>query len=343
MVTKILINPKTKTAYGVEYENAGLFYQVKARKEVIISAGSINSAQLLMLSGIGPEAHLKNLSIPVLKDAPVGENLMDHTATAGIIFTIDKPYTYVLNLKALADYFDHYTGLVSTAGASEVILYSDFEHFKGTTERYQPEVELTFQGSSFAQFQGIAQAYGMPEKLIHEMYEKIRHSSAFMSLPMVLKPKSRGKILLRDANYLSEPLIYPNYYDDPYDLETAVKGIQLAVNISKEPALRAVGAQLYNVSLPACAHFEFASYDYFECYAKELTFTFYHSCGTCKMGSEEDESAVVDPRLRVKGFKGLRVVDSSVIPIIPRGHTNFPVMMIAEKTADLIKEDFLSI
>lgn len=118
------------------------------------------------------------------------------------------------------------------------------------------------------------------------------------------------------------------------------KGIRLATSLENTPAMRKINARLYRVPLPGCQQHEFDSDAYWACHARHLTFTIYHHVGTCKMGPDQDPEAVVDTRLRVRGIRGLRVADSSILPMVPSGHTNSPVYMLAEKAADMIKEDW---
>lgn len=161
-----------------------------------------------------------------------------------------------------------------------------------------------------------------------------------MLFPMLLRPKSHGRIVLRNANYRSKPMIFPNYFEHQEDMDVVVRGIKLFLNITQKPALQALGTRLHDIPIPKCAPLGFGTDKYWECMARHFTFTIYHHTGTCKMGLESDKTAVVDPRLRVYGVKGLRVIDASIIPQIPAAHTNAPTYMIAEKGADMIKQDW---
>jgi choline dehydrogenase len=123
-------------------------------------------------------------------------------------------------------------------------------------------------------------------------------------------------------------------------LETLLKGVKKAVELSETNAFKKFGSKLHDIPVPGCQSFVFNSDEYWRCAIKHLTFSIYHVSGTCKMGPVSDQEAVVDPRLRVHGINGLRVIDASIIPLIPTAHTNAPTIMIAEKGADLIKEDW---
>lgn len=121
-----------------------------------------------------------------------------------------------------------------------------------------------------------------------------------------------------------------------------VPGAKIAINISETKAYKQFGSRLHRIPLPNCRNIEFASDKYWECHIRTMSFTVYHPVGTCKMGPSWDRDAVVDPRLRVYGVTGLRVIDASIMPTIPSGNTNAPVIMVGEKGADLIKQDWLS-
>lgn len=342
MVKKILIDPQTKQTYGVEFVRNRRTYTVKARKEVIISAGSINSPQLLMLSGIGPKKHLTSVGIPVLKNLKVGFNLMDHIATGGLTFTINKPYTIkrdkVLTMESLSEFLNNQNGPITIPGGCEVILFSDLKN-PNNPDGY-PDMELLITAGSVASDPILYKDFGIKNELFNEVYEPISRAESFMILPMLLRPKSKGRLLLRDNNYRTQPMIFPNYFADEDDLITMVEGIKLAINLTRQNSMLEIGTKLNARPLPQCKHLPMLSDEYWACMARHITLTIYHISGTCKMGPVSDKRAVVDPRLRVYGIKGLRVADASIMPEVPAAHTNAPVFMIAEKAADLIKEDW---
>lgn len=343
MVTKILIDPETKQTYGVEFVNNNKMYSVRAKKEVIISGGAINSPQLLMLSGIGPKKQLTKMGIPVISNLKVGHNLMDHIALGGLTFIVDKNIQSlrtekIITTENLKLYFNEHKGPMAIPGGCEVLVFQDLDNPQDK-DGY-PSIELLFQGGSIVSDPVLRKDFGITDEIFNQVYKPIENEETFMVFPMLMRPKSKGRLMLKSASYKHKPYIFPNYFDDQKDVDTIVQGVRLILNITSQPALKKIGARLHNVPIPQCAHFTFASNEYFECMARHFTFTIYHQSGTCKMGPSSDKKAVVDPRLRVYGVKGLRVVDASVMPEIPAGHTNAPTFMIAEKGADMIKEDW---
>nr|KAF7431584.1 hypothetical protein H0235_004508 [Vespula pensylvanica] len=141
-------------------------------------------------------------------------------------------------------------------------------------------------------------------------------------------------------NPLIHPDIIPNYFSHKEDMDVLIDGIQIALSVSNTSALQRFGSKPYSVKLPGCQKFSFATNEYWECAIRKFTFTMYRPVGTCKMRPRNDSTAVVDPKLRVYGVKGLRVTDASIMPTIVNGNTNAPVIMIGEKASDIIKEDW---
>lgn len=342
MVTKILVDKGTKRAQGVQIYKNGKYINVHARKEVIVSAGAINSPQLLMLSGIGPRDHLQDLNIDTLANLKVGYNLMDHTATA-LTININKTSMFLDRVGSPANilnYVQNRKGPITSIGACEAVSF--FNHNYPNAEDGWPTVEL-FQAGGPLYGDGIQKDnFNLKPSFFEDLYGDAFRASqdAFQIWPMILRPKSRGRISLRSTNPFKHPIIDPNYFSHPEDIKVGVMGIRKALELLKQPALRRLNAKLQKHYVPGCAHFRLYSDEYFECFTRHLTLTIYHYSGTCKMGPASDPDAVVDERLRVYGIKSLRVVDASIMPEIPAGHTNGPTMMIAEKAADMIKNDW---
>ena len=242
-VEKIMIHPRTKDAYGVRFSKDNKKYAVFASKEVILSAGAIQSPQLLMLSGVGPKKHLMEHGIQVIHDSPgVGENLQDHVASGGLSFLVTNPINAndslsiivpkLMQVESIRDFaFDH-RGPLYAMPACEVMAFINTK-YQDPKEDW-PDIQLfmaSFADSSDGGMFG-KRASGISDDYYAEVYEQILFKDAFMILPLLMRPQSRGKILLKDKSSHSHPLIYPNYYAHPRDVEIMVSlSISHIVNI----------------------------------------------------------------------------------------------------------------
>ena len=345
-VIRILINPFTMRAYGVMFVRNGVRQIVLARREVILSAGAINSPQLLMLSGIGPREHLAKFGIHALKNLKVGENLQDHVGLGGMTFLINKPLAIVQErfqtIPVTAQYLIHERGPMTTLGGLEGLAFvnTKFANISGT----YPDIQFHFAPASVNSDAGVQvrKILGLTDQVYNAVYRPIANHDSWTLLPLLLRPRSRGWVRLRSSNPFHYPVINANYFDDPFDIATLVEGIKLAVKMSESRAFRQFGSRIHRAPIPGCRKYPFGSDAYWDCAARSISMTIYHPAGTCKMGPEWDPDAVVDPRLRVYGVKGLRVIDASIMPTIVSGNTNAPTIMIGEKGADLVKEDWLN-
>ncbi|KAK3932082.1 Glucose dehydrogenase [FAD, quinone] [Frankliniella fusca] len=172
------------------------------------------------------------------------------------------------------------------------------------------------------------------------MFGDVEGRDAFTVNPVLLRPRSRGRVRLRSANPFHWPLLHANYYQDELDLRVMVEGIKLGVELGETAGYRRWGARLHPRAVPGCEQHPFRSDAYWGCAARTLSTNLHHQAGTCRMGpaAERSRGAVVDAQLRVHGVHRLRVVDASVMPTIISGHPAGVVYMIAEKAADMIKE-----
>ncbi|CAG9104640.1 unnamed protein product [Plutella xylostella] len=309
LVEKVLID-EHKQAYGVKFVKNNYQRIIKARREVILSAGAIQTPQLLMLSGIGDAEHLKELGIyPVANLPGVGQNLQDHVAMGGHSFLFENPYTngtdYCFNLRSafslgtLIDFAVHKKGNLYTMMEAEAMAFVNTK-YQDASEDY-PDIQLFIAPTADNMDGGLfgKRANGLTDETYAELYEDILYESSFSIVPLLLRPKSRGYLKLRDANPYSPPRIYPNYYSHPDDVKVMIEGARIVQAIVDQPALKAIKSRPNPSRNPGCEHHELMSAEHLECQARHHTLTIYHPVGTCAMGPASDPGAVVDPRLRV--------------------------------------------
>ena len=358
--TKILINPTTKKAYGVKLLLNGVLQDVLATKEVILSAGAIDSPQILMLSGVGPQEQLTKFSIPTIMNLKVGDRLQDHVAMKLTITTnglgtkkISLPNTPLpltssvdgfglkksdlYTSKVMGDYAFGKTGPLTVPGAVEAVLFLDT---KDNLDYGWPNIEILQSVIGSLSFdERIYKAENMKPEVVAALYGSLRDGDSAMFLPTVLRPKSSGTIKLKSMNFLDRPAIDPNYFSDFSDIDTMVGAVRRVQMLLETHAFKDINAGLLSTLVPGCETHEYDTDDYWICHMRHITGTFNHYCGTAKMGPASDSGAVVDERFKVYGISSLRVIDASAIPEITAGHLNSVVLMMAEKGSDLIKED----
>ncbi|KAJ3620554.1 hypothetical protein MTP99_004493 [Tenebrio molitor] len=346
-VTKVLIDPKTRRAYGVEFVKNGHKHVVLARKEVILSAGALNTPQLLMLSGVGPAAHLQDKRIKVIHDSPgVGQNLQDHIAVGGLAFLIDHPVSLVINrlvnLNTALRYAIKEDGPLTSSIGLEVVGFIPTKYTNKSDDWPDMEFMATSTSASADGGTQVKKAHGLSDEFYNEVFSEINYKDTFGIFPMMLRPKSRGEIKLRSNNPFDYPLLYHGYLTDPHDVWVLREGVKAAIAYGETQALKKFGSRFYAKPLPNCKHLPPLTDEYWDCAVRQYTLSIYHYSCTAKMGPATDPYAVVDPQLRVYGVAGLRVIDASIMPKITNGNLNAPVIMIGEKGADLVKYYWLT-
>ncbi|XP_015112870.1 glucose dehydrogenase [FAD, quinone] [Diachasma alloeum] len=339
LVTKVLIDSK-KSAYGVKVVIKNVSYKILATKEVILSAGTIATPKLLMLSGIGPREHLEELGIDVIKDAKVGYNLYEHVGFLGLTFLVNQSVSLmeknILTKEQMWRYALDRSGPLSVPGGAEALAFLQTKY--ATDAR--PDVELLFVGGSLPSDNDIAvrKGLGITDELYNTVYKPIENMDVWSIWPICQAPRSHGRIKLKSTNPLVPPSLEANLLADPYDIEIILEGIKKAIEISQSEPFQRYGSRLHDIPIPGCCKLPFASDDYWRCAIRHLPSLMDHEIGTAKMGPTYDPSAVVDPELRVYGIQRLRVVDASIMPTMPVGHINAGIYMIGEKAADMIKQ-----
>lgn len=313
LATQILFQGKQAT--GVVYNQHVEEHKAQAHREIIVCAGTIQSPQLLQLSGVGEAQFLKGHGITVLHHLPgTGQNLQDHLQVR-VIHRCTKPITTNDDIKSVfrkirmgLKYILFRSGPLSI-GINQA----------GAFVRTRPEV-----ATPDIQFHFAALSADMPGAPLHDF-------SGFTSSVCQLRPESRGTVMIKSRDPFEPPAMRPNYLSAEIDRETVVVGLTTARNIAAAPALKAYIVDEYRPGRDVQSNEALLEF------ARNTGVTIFHPSGTCKMGS--DSAAVVDDRLRVHGVGGLRVVDCSIMPTLVSGNTHGPVVMIAEKAADMILED----
>ncbi|XP_031636385.1 glucose dehydrogenase [FAD, quinone] [Contarinia nasturtii] len=350
-VQKILIDPITRNAYGVQFQRENKLFEVHSTKETILCAGAIQSPQLLMLSGIGPASHLNDIGINVIHDSPgVGENLQDHIAMGGVVYLIQNPFSVdtlsfvvpkMANAISIRNFVFNQDGPLYAMGAAETMGFFNTKYQDPNVD--WPDVQLFFAAYSDVTDGGLfsQRGSGISYEYYSQVFEHVVYKDSIMIIPLLMRPESRGRILLKSDDPMEYPIIHANYFDSPHDINVLIEGSKFGYEITKTSIFRALNATLNPAVIPNCSGLVYLSDDFWRCMARHYTQTIYHPSGTCKMGPSSDPLAVVDPRLRVHGIHNLRVIDTSIMPYIVTGNTNAPTIAIAEKGADMIKEDHL--
>ncbi|XP_068624003.1 glucose dehydrogenase [FAD, quinone]-like [Battus philenor] len=336
-VIKILIKPDSLRAYGVKYLRNGVFKRAFAKKEIIISAGALNSPKLLLLSGVGPKEHLKSLGIPVYKDLKVGHNLQDHATTDAFLMKLSNKTSTSINSKQVLSevlkYYKQKNGLLAATGPLQITAFIRTKY--ADNDETVPDIQFHFDGRHMKDF------YSDPTTYLASNVLPLAYYDSINVRPILLLPKSRGYLTLNKTNpVFGQPLIFPNFFTDKRDVDTLVAALRYAIKLENTKSFKKNQVSFIRVPVKACERYKWGSYDYFVCLLTRYTATIFHPSGTCKMGPKDDNNAVVDNKLRVYGIKKLRVADASIMPNIVRGNTNAPVIMIGEKLSDMIKESW---
>ena len=304
-----------RRATGVEYLVGGEARTARTSGEVLVAGGAFNSPQLLQLSGLGPAELLRSHNIPVIADLPgVGDHLNDHYY-ARLLLRCKEPITlndavrdWRQGAKAVLDYALHRRGYFATPAISA-----------GCFVRALPSSETPDVQCSIALYS------------IHNLGDWLDAFSGFTITTTLLRPESRGHVRIKSADPRQAPAIHPNYLATQKDRDTLVAGVKVLRRMAAAPALNRYVAEEVDPGL-SCA-----SDDDILDFIRKRGSTVYHPVSTCRMG--QDPKAVVDERLRVRGFAGLRVIDASIMPAVVSGNTNAATIMIAEKGADMVLAD----
>ncbi len=309
--TRIMLNGTRAT--GVEYVQNGATVRAEAARDVIVSAGTFNTPQILMLSGIGPAAHLREFGIDVVADLPVGKNLQDHLG-AYMTYTRKQPGSFHREMR-----FDRMAVSMLRAyffgtGPGTVVPGGLHAFIKTRPELSVPDIEFMFRGTS-----------GAP----HLWFPLLRPAflDGFGIRPTLLHPDSRGELLLGSADPLAHPRIVYRFFTAPNDLPTLRQGFKLAREVAFNKAMDPYRDEEVGPGL------QVKTDDEIDAWLKKVVITAHHPCGTCAIAPD----GVLDSDLKVRGIEGLRVCDASAMPDLVSAHINACVLMMAEKGADLIR------
>jgi choline dehydrogenase len=313
LATKLLFVGKRCT--GVAFRQNGVDRRQLAAREVILCGGAVNSPHVLQISGIGPAAHLLSIGVPVLQDLPgVGANLNDH-----YVVRVSHRVTGAITINQLARGLRLAREVGRWAmvgnGALTFGVTSAMVFCRSREGLASPDLQLLFTPASYAQ----------------GVFRQLEREPGMTVAVCPVRPESRGTIMAQSPDPFRYPAIRPNYLSAPSDLRVLIAGINHTRRIFAQPAMARYSLR---ETVPGP---DVTTDEQFDEFARQAGTNVFHPVGTCKMGT--DPMAVVDPRLRVHGIAGLRVIDASIMPAVTTGNTNAPTIMIGEKGAAMIRDD----
>jgi choline dehydrogenase len=315
LVNRVLI--KNKKAIGIEYTQNGQVYKAMASGEVILSAGSIGSPQILQLSGIAAGDMLKSKGIEVVHDLEgVGKNLQDHLQVR-MIYKCKRPVS--INDMVRNPFKKAMIGLEFIFNRSGILTIGAGQ--AGGFVKIMPGAD-----KPDMQFHFMTMSADKPGQGLHKF-------SAFTSTVCQLRPESRGHIEIKSSDPAEKPGLYPNYLSEEMDCNFFVEALKFGRNVAAQPSLQTYISEEFEPGINVQTDEELLAH------TRKKATTVFHPVGTCKMAPESDRGSVVDERLRVRGIEQLRVIDASIMPTLTSGNTNAPAIMIGEQGADFIKAD----
>lgn len=345
-VTKITTQfSRDRRIDGVQVQIGGKEITVKAKKEVILTTGAINTAKLLMLSGFGPKNELKKIDVPLLVDLPVGQNLQDQVSTL-IFVGIDKgaksagkdpdtaegAYSYVMHRKGefTQTNVNDLIGLINTedaeATAPNLIIYHYF------FDANDPNLETFLHGHRFH------------DAIKRSLRKQNRDERLVLFMPTLIKPKSRGRLVLESNHPFKQPVITGNYLSDGDDRQTLLSGVKYVLSlIETEPFVKR-DAHFLEVDMPSCRNYKYCNVPYLECVVKTMSIPRSETIGTAQMGELKSscDCRVTDEFLLIDGIRHLRIVDGSVVREHLTGNLDGTVGMMAENAAEQIKKCWIN-
>lgn len=324
---KVLIDGNR--AYGVKVVTKEGIIDVYAEKEVIVSAGAIDTPKLLMLSGIGPFEELNGLNIDTIVDLPVGKNMQDHKL-ALVMLTGRGLETSFHNLQSLEE-----------LDAIPVPIQTGF--FNVDYGNSQPQLQIFNAHIAAGAFpllmHGCKTVLSLDDRFCYSLALPNVQREVDITMVVLMHPKSRGFVTLRSKDPDDNPIIHLGYFRDKHDEIVLAKGVKYITRLINTSHFRKVNGKVVRFDVKGCEGIKWGTDKYWRCYVRNAGTTIFHPVGTCAMGKD----GVVDERLRVHGVESLRVVDASIMPRIPSANTNAPTMMIGERASDLIKSDHFNL
>ncbi|XP_041978954.1 glucose dehydrogenase [FAD, quinone]-like [Aricia agestis] len=317
-------------------------FDVFAKREVILSAGAIGTPHILMLSGVGPRRHLERFNITVRSDLPVGENMSDHVVALAMVL-VDHDSRSMSDITMLIDkslqmaqWMVTRSGPLATVGLGDVTAFFnskcyDFERKKLHNRSADCEIPTVQTVFSYMDKGAVELLGGVVDRIIpykpdvrRQLFEANARSGVMAASPVLLRPASRGRVRLASADPAAPPEILSDFLRERQDAAELGRALRVVQDLVDTPAFAGRGARLLRLRFPGCVR------DYWDCYVRHMTLASHHAVGTAALG------AVVDDRLRVRGVRGLRVADASVLPLLPRGNTAAAVVAVGERLADFL-------
>ncbi|XP_017028923.1 glucose dehydrogenase [FAD, quinone] [Drosophila kikkawai] len=332
---------------SVTFEKDGSQHRVEIAREVVLSAGAIDSPTLLLRSGIGPRQHLEEMGLPVLVDLPgVGQNLQDHVLVP-LFMRLDEGQAKAATEQEILDdvynYLVHRKGPLSTPSTAPLVA---FVNTNASSESVYPDTEyhhLFFQRGRHDSLGILTRGLSFQEQYVERLQDYLRDSHLLCVFVLLSHPLAKGELNLRSQDPREAPILTSNYLTEEEDVATLLRGIGYMEALEQTKAFREHRAELAHIPIEECDQVveSYRSEEYWRCYAKYFTVTCYHQSGTVKMGSRQDPEACVNPLdLKLHGFTNLRVADASVMPAVVSANTNAATVMIGERAADFIREEY---